>query len=166
MHCAIGSPLCAANSQPDELPSEPGGYNNFKALFGNKHVQPQMSPGGPVLDLDGNPVADSTGNIGFPGFDPTASQTLGYLAEMLEAGLPVVYGYIEDAHDDHVNGVAFGPARPAMSLSSNPSTTRSASSSRASPRTASLRKTRCSSSPPMKTTISPAARRRRQIATA
>jgi arylsulfatase A-like enzyme len=28
---------------------------------------------------------------------------------MLEAGVPVVYGYIADAHDDHVNGVAFGP---------------------------------------------------------
>ena len=109
VHCAFGSPLCAANSQPDKLPSEPGGYNNFKALFGNKHVQPQISPSGPVLDLDGNPVADSTGNQGFPGFDPSASQTLGYLAAMLEAGVPVVYGYIADAHDDHVNDHAFGP---------------------------------------------------------
>jgi arylsulfatase A-like enzyme len=26
---------------------------------------------------------------------------LGYLAAMLEAGVPVVYGYIEDAHDNH-----------------------------------------------------------------
>ena len=109
VHCAIASPLCAANSQPDQLPSEPGGYNGFKGLFGNAHVQPQISPGGPVLDLDGNPVADSFGNAGFPGFDPSASQTLGYLAAMLEAGVPVVYGYIADAHDDHVNNVAFGP---------------------------------------------------------
>ena len=109
VHCAIGSPLCAANSRPDELPSEPGGYNGFKGLFGNAHVQPQISPSGPVLDLDSNPVADSFGNVGFPGFDPSASQTLGYLAAMLEAGVPVVYGYIADAHDDHVNDVAFGP---------------------------------------------------------
>ena len=28
---------------------------------------------------------------------------------MLEAGVPVVYGYIADAHDDHVNDRAFGP---------------------------------------------------------
>ena len=68
VHCAIASPLCAANSQPDQLPSEPGGYNGFKGLFGNGHVQPQISPGGPVLDLDGNPVADGFGNAGFPGF--------------------------------------------------------------------------------------------------
>jgi hypothetical protein len=67
VHCAIASPLCAANSQPDQLPSEPGGYNGFKGLFGNAHVQPQISPGGPVLDLDGNRVADSFGNAGFPG---------------------------------------------------------------------------------------------------
>ena len=62
-----------------------------------------------MLDLDGNPVADSFGNAGFPGFDPSASQTLGYLAAMLEAGVPVVYGYIAEAPDDHVNNVAFGP---------------------------------------------------------
>src|SRR5262249_16886767 len=111
VHCAVGSPLCAANSRLDLLPSEPGGYNGFKALFGNAHVQLQISPGGPVLDLDGKPVADGFGNVGFPGFDPSASQTLGYLAAMLEAGVPVVYGYIADAHDDHVNDVAFGPGQ-------------------------------------------------------
>ncbi|HYB63737.1 MAG TPA: hypothetical protein VEC59_00595, partial [Steroidobacteraceae bacterium] len=68
------------------------------------------SPGGPVKDLDGNIIADSHGNPGFPGFDPSASQTLGYLATMLEAGVPVVYGYIEDAHDNHPAGVGtYGP---------------------------------------------------------
>jgi hypothetical protein len=45
-------------------------------------------------------------------------QTLGYLAKMLEAGVPVVYGYIEDAHDNQgqaLSGVStsteetFGP---------------------------------------------------------
>jgi hypothetical protein len=100
IHCAKGSPLCAQNSAPDLLKDEPGGYNGFTALYGNVYVQPQISPTGPVKDLDGNVIADSHGNNGFPGFSPTPSQSLGYLATMLEAGVPVVYGYIADAHDN------------------------------------------------------------------
>ncbi len=120
IHCAQGSPLCANNSAPDILNDEPRGYNGFTALYGNANVQPQISPNGPVLDLDGNVIADSSTppNPGFPGFDPSPSQTLGYLATMLEAGVPVVYGYIEDAHDNQgqaLSGVStsveetFGP---------------------------------------------------------
>ena len=102
------------------MKDEPGGYNGFTALYGNVNVQPQISPTGPVKDLDGNVVADSHGNPGFPGFDPSPSQTLGYLATMLEAGVPVVYGYIEDAHDNQgqaISGVStsteqtFGPGQ-------------------------------------------------------
>src|SRR5271169_1367287 len=112
IHCAQGSPLCAKNSAPDLLKDEPGSYNGFTALYGNANVQPQISPKGLVKDLDGNVIADSSNppNPGFPGFDPTPSQTLGYLATMLEAGVPVVYGYIEDAHDNHITGSGtFGP---------------------------------------------------------
>jgi hypothetical protein len=101
IHCAKGSALCAQHSAPDLLKDEPGGYTAFTALFGNINVQPQISPDGPVKDLDGNTIADSNGHPGFPGFDPTPSQTLGYLATMLEAGVPVVTGYIEDAHDNN-----------------------------------------------------------------
>jgi hypothetical protein len=101
VHCAKESPLCAQNAAPDLLKDEPGGYTGFTGLFGNINVQPQISPGGPVKDLDGNVIADSDGNPGFPGFDPTPAQTLGYLATMLEAGIPVVTGYIEDAHDNN-----------------------------------------------------------------
>ena len=60
IHCAQGSPLCANNSAPDILNDEPGGYNGFAALYGNANVQPQISPNGPVLDLDGNVIADSS----------------------------------------------------------------------------------------------------------
>jgi hypothetical protein len=114
------------NSAPDILKDEPGGYNGFKALYRNVNAQPQISPGGPVKDLDGNTITDSNGNLGFPGFDPSPSQTLGYLATMLEAGVPVVYGYIEDAHDNRgpqISGVStsteetFGPAKPVSLLS-------------------------------------------------
>src|SRR5262249_59294909 len=81
VHCAQGSLLCADpnHARPDLLPDEPGGYVGFKALFGNKHVQPVISPAGPVKDLDGNVIADVHGNPGFPNlFDPRATQSLGY----------------------------------------------------------------------------------------
>jgi hypothetical protein len=110
IHCAQNSTLCASG-QSDLLPDEPGGYAGFKALFGNKYVQPKISPSGPVKDIDGNVIQDSSGNPGFPNlFNPSAAQTLGYLATMLEANIPVVYGYISDAHDNHVTGSGtFGP---------------------------------------------------------
>jgi len=118
VHCAQNSPLCAKNGAPDLLNDEPGGYTGFSALYGNANVQPQISPSGPVLDLDGTVIADSHGNPGFPGFDPLPAQSLGYVAQMLEAGVQVVYFYIADAHDNQsqsISGVStslettFGP---------------------------------------------------------
>jgi hypothetical protein len=111
VHCAIGSKLCnnsfAAN---DPLPDEPNGYVGFKGLFGNISVQPVISPSGPVKDLDGNVIADQFGRPGFPNsFSPSATQSLGYVSTMLEAGVQVVYLYIEDAHDNHAAGGTFGP---------------------------------------------------------
>lgn len=101
VHCAKNSPRCT-QGQPDVLKDEPGGYTGFNALFGNKFVAPAITNGQTgVLDTNGQLIADSHGNPGFPGFNPTAAQTLGYLAQMLEAGVPVVYGYIADAHDNH-----------------------------------------------------------------
>ena len=45
-------------------------------------------------------IVDAQGNNGFPNvFNPTAAQTLGYNAAMLEAGIPVAMSYIRDAHD-------------------------------------------------------------------
>ncbi|MBO0750699.1 MAG: hypothetical protein J2P53_01200 [Bradyrhizobiaceae bacterium] len=120
IHCAQGSPLCGAagtHAKPDLLPDEPGGYTGFNALYGNKYIQPVINPAGPVLDLDGNPVG-SGGRAGFPGFDPTASQSLGYVATMLEAGVPIVYFYIADAHDNQIGALlssasTFGPGEAA-----------------------------------------------------
>jgi hypothetical protein len=123
LHCAQNSPLCAAagiHARPDLLPNEPNGYTNFNGIFGNRYLQPVINPSGPVKDLDGkliaNVVTDNNGNVtgtfpGFPGFSPTASQSLGYVATLLEAGVPVVYFYIADAHDNHAIGAegTFGP---------------------------------------------------------
>ena len=101
VHCAQGSPLCNdPHARADLLPDEPGGYTGFKALYGNINVQPVISPGGPVQDLDGNVIQDDYGHPGFPNiFNPRATQSLGYAATMLEAGIPVIYVYIADAHD-------------------------------------------------------------------
>jgi hypothetical protein len=109
VHCAKNSPVCA-KGKPDVLTDEPGGYNGFNALFGGVNVAASISPQSPIKDIDGLVIADASGNPGFPNtFNPSAAQTLGYLATLLEAGIPVVYGYIEDMHDNHALGGTFGP---------------------------------------------------------
>src|SRR6266699_3907378 len=112
IHCAAGNAVCnTPNARPDVLPNEPGGYSGFTGLFGNKYVAPVISPpNGPVTDLNGNVIEDSSGHIGFPGFDGmSASVSLGYVAAMQEHGVPVTYAYISDSHDRHPNGPAYGP---------------------------------------------------------
>src|SRR5579863_5979451 len=45
IHCAQGaSSICnkSAHAKPDVLNDEPGGYNNFSALYGNKYVAPAI----------------------------------------------------------------------------------------------------------------------------
>lgn len=109
IHCAYGNAVCA-NGQPDLLPQEPGGYTGYQGLFGHAFVAPQISPNGPLTDLNGNVIQDSKGNIGFPGFDGmTPAVSLSYVAAMQEHGVPVTYAYISDAHDNHAVGQAFGP---------------------------------------------------------
>jgi hypothetical protein len=108
IHCASGGGICNGNShaRPDLLPDEPGGYSGFKGLFGAKYVNPAITGGNTAVnDLNNNPIGDQFGQPGFPGFDGLfASTTLGYVAQMQEAGIPVTFGYISDAHDQH--GVA------------------------------------------------------------
>jgi hypothetical protein len=111
VHCAANSSLCAnPHARPDLLPDEPGApYTGFNALYGNVNVAPiicSLAPAaacdasGDVKDTSGGVIADPYGRPGFPNtFSPTAAQSLGYAATMLEAGIPVVYGYIADAHD-------------------------------------------------------------------
>ena len=114
IHCAAGAALCASG-QNDVLPDEPGGYPGFKGLFGAQEINPILDSTHPyVTGLDNNPVVDPFGQPGFPGFDGmSAAASLAYTAEMQEAGVPVTFAYISDAHDFHgVAGnthVAFGP---------------------------------------------------------
>jgi len=114
VHCAKDSALCAgsANAKPDLLPDEPGGYNGYQALYGAKYTNPAISPNGPVTQVDGaTPIIDpATGANGFPGFDGmSAANSLGYVAQMQEAGVPVTYAYLSDAHDNHTTVSAYGP---------------------------------------------------------
>jgi len=118
VHCAkTATSACAnnPNAVADTLPNEPHGYTGFQGLFGNKYVGPVVggtttSTGVRVNDLFGQPLTNDFASqdvngtyFGFPGFDVSAAQTLGYIADMQEHGIPVTYGYIEDAHGN------FGP---------------------------------------------------------
>jgi hypothetical protein len=109
IHCSQSKKsICDGNAhaRPDQLPDEPGGYNGFQGLFGAKYVNPAINHGNPVMNnLNGAPITDQFGQPGFPGFDGLfATTTLSYVAQMQEAGIPVTFGYISDAHDQH--GVA------------------------------------------------------------
>jgi hypothetical protein len=112
VHCAKGAALCsnANNGKPDMLPQEPGGYNGYQGLFGHKYVVPQIHPGSPLTDLSGSVITDTSGRIGFPGFDGvTASVSLSYVAAMQEHGVPVTYVYVSDGHQQHPGTVPYGP---------------------------------------------------------
>src|SRR5213593_1135227 len=104
VHCAQDSGICAqsTHARPALLPDEPGDYSDFNGLFGAKYVNPVIKPSGPMTDLDGTVIQDATGHIGFPGFDGMeATVSLARVAQMQEAGIPVTYAYISDAHDGH-----------------------------------------------------------------
>ena len=110
VHCALGSAVCGAGSRPDVLPDEPGGYHGYRALYGNKFIQPAISPGGPVRNLDGQVIKDSSGDIGFPGYDGmTGVNSLAYTLDMQLHGVPVTFTYLSDLHDNFNGSGAFGP---------------------------------------------------------
>jgi hypothetical protein len=136
VHCSKSSTsLCHndPNAHADPLPDEPGGYTGFDALFGAKYVDQAIEPntaGNCVPDTEkaagvagGVNVTDADGNCGFPGFDGMEPHnTLGYVEAMQEAGVPVTYAYISDAHDSHTpntandsyTSAAMGPGEPAF----------------------------------------------------
>src|SRR6516225_809645 len=115
VHCALGSVMCATThgGVADLLPDEPGGYTGYNALFGNKVIQPVISPSGPVRDLNGNVIKDSSGDIGFPGYDGMdGSNGLAYTLYMQTHGIPVTFTYLTDLHDNYVTGAGMGPGTP------------------------------------------------------
>jgi hypothetical protein len=128
----FGQTTATASAAPDLLPTEPGGYNGFQGLFGHKYVAPQLGAGTPNVSRNGFAVTNAAGNLvdlnggqingaflsnvpGFPGFSSiNASQTLAYLADMMESGVPVVNGYISDIHgNEHIAGLTACNGAPA-----------------------------------------------------
>jgi hypothetical protein len=111
VHCALGSAVCAKNhSVADSLPAEPGGYSGYQALFGAKYIDPLLSPSGPVTNLDGAVIKDSSGNIGFAGYDGmTGPNALAYTLDMQTHGVPVTFTYLSDVHDSWTTGAGLGP---------------------------------------------------------
>jgi hypothetical protein len=115
VHCGIADASCEnANGAVTDTPPPANnpGTGTYKALFGHEFIQPYLTghahPAAPyrvadnagnLVDLDNSEIADFRGNVGFPGFSPTASQSLAMLAGMQEAGVPVTYGYIADIHE-------------------------------------------------------------------
>jgi hypothetical protein len=112
----FGQTAPSSTAVSDLLPDEPGGYTGFQALFGHRYVAPQIGAGTSNLTRNGYQVTNSSGNLvdlsgreidgaflaghpGFPGFGSiNAAQTLAYVADMQESGIPVTYGYIADIH--------------------------------------------------------------------
>src|SRR5579859_582760 len=115
VHCALGSAVCATahGGRPDVLKNEPGGYHGFRALFGYKYIQPVISPSGPVRNLNGKVIKDSSGNIGFPGYNSmTGPNALALTLQMQLHGVPVTDTYMSDMHESWITGGPFGPGEP------------------------------------------------------
>jgi hypothetical protein len=114
----------------DLLPDEPGGYHGYQALFGARYIGPQLGAGTPNLTRNGYEITDAQGNLvdetgkemdgafltghpGFPGFSSiNAAQTLAYMADMEESGIPVTYGYIADLHGNEFIPSLSAPGGP------------------------------------------------------
>ena len=120
LHVSAGGEVWPGKSVGDcrfrQAANRAGGYNGYDGLFGARYVAPQLGAGTPNLTHNGYEVTNAAGNLvdlsgqqingafltnhpGFPGFSPTASQSLAYIADMQESGVPVTYGYISDIHE-------------------------------------------------------------------
>jgi hypothetical protein len=123
----------------DLLPQEPDGYTGYQDLLGHRYVAPQLGAGTPNVTHNGYEVTNAAGNLvdlngneidgaflsnypGFPGFSNiNAAQSLAYIADMQEAGVPVTYGYISDIHgNEHIPGLTACASSPAALGSGDP----------------------------------------------
>jgi hypothetical protein len=137
----FGQTTPSPTAAPDVLPDEPGGYQGFQALFGSKYLTSQLSQaatsaGERVVNGHTYPVTDAQGKLtdlngktivgqfaqtpGFPGFSfINAAESLSYVADMQETGVPITYAYMADLHEQFPGqtgcssaGEALGPGDP------------------------------------------------------
>jgi hypothetical protein len=114
VHCAQGAGVCSSahGGRPDVLLNEPGGYHGYQALYGSKFIQPVISPAGPVRNLGGAVIKDSSGDIGFPGYNGmTGPNALAYTLDMQLHGVSVTDTYLSDMHESWKTGGPFGPGQ-------------------------------------------------------
>ncbi|MBV8300982.1 MAG: hypothetical protein JOY68_03560, partial [Candidatus Dormibacteraeota bacterium] len=137
---ASGSPTSPAYSGYDALYGDrylngplSGAANSGNNRVVNGHTYPvttttSLESGNYLTDLNGNLITEGFSSKGpqlsgtsgkypgFPGFSPTAAQSLAWVADMQEIGIPVTYAYISDVHEKKTGqtgcsspGTALGP---------------------------------------------------------
>jgi hypothetical protein len=134
----FGQTMPSPTATPDVLPTEPGGYNGFEMVMGHRYLAPQLGGGAPNVTHNGFPVTNNAGNLvdlagkqingaflnnrpGFPGFGPiNAAQSLAYVADMQESGVPVTQAYIADIHGNNDPSIAACAHAPAALGSGDP----------------------------------------------
>jgi hypothetical protein len=105
VHCTDTTCSTVGNGFGSHAKPELGGQG-FGALYGHKYVASQVSN---ITQTNGAVI---TGFNAFNGFSPSSSQTLGYLLALLQANVPVVYGYVADAHDSRNSCARTTPTNP------------------------------------------------------
>ena len=96
-----------------------GRLQRLPGALGHRYVAPQLGAGTPNLTRNGYEVTNAAGNLvdlagnqingafltnhpGFPGFGPiNAAQSLAYVADLQESGVPVTQAYIADIHGNN-----------------------------------------------------------------
>jgi hypothetical protein len=109
VHCADATCSTVGNGVGTSAKPEPNGQG-LGALFGHNSIVTQVPA---ITQTDGTPIT------GFEGFDPTPQYTLGYILSLLKASVPVVYGYVADAHDSRNSCAATTPESPVVSNTRN-----------------------------------------------
>ena len=106
VHCARQSAECSAahGGRADRLPDEPGGYEGFSAVYGQRYLGPRIAPAQPLTDLEGGRLQ------GFGGFEAmTPAVSLAYVAAMQEHGVPVTFAFLSDPRHRSGGGDALVP---------------------------------------------------------
>ncbi len=134
----FGQTSPSPTATPDVLPTEPGGYNGFQMLMGHRYLAPQLGAGTPNLTHNGFAVTNAAGNLvdlagnqingafltnhpGFPGFGPiNAAQSLAYMADLQESGVPVTQSYIADIHGNNDRSLPACASAPSALGSGDP----------------------------------------------
>jgi hypothetical protein len=112
VHCTDSTCSTVGNGSGVHAKPELGGQG-FGALYGHKYVASQISP---ITQTDGVAI---TGFNQAGGFSPTSRYTLGYLISLLKANVPVVYGYIADAHDSRNSCAPTSASNPVVADTNN-----------------------------------------------